>query len=215
MPGAPLKDLESMRAEARNQQGEALLDAAERLLVDSGPEAVSMRRVAELVGASSQVVITHFSNKQGLADALLRRGFDRLRQTLGAVAVTGDALEDLAGCLRAYRAFAVANPALYRVMFGQAVATQPLSEQSAVVARDAFQTLADRVRRSVEEGALSGHDPRATAEVLWAAAHGVVSLETTGFLSRPPRGDATFEALLVTLIRPPAAGPARDAGGPG
>jgi hypothetical protein len=96
-------------------------------------------------------------------------------------------------------------------MFGQAVATQPLSERSAVAARDAFQTLADLVRRSVEDGVLSAHDPRATAEVLWSAAHGVVSLEMTGFLSRPPRGQATFEALLVALLGPPSAGPRRDA----
>jgi AcrR family transcriptional regulator len=81
----PLSDLGSLRAEAKDRQSEALLDAAEQLLTESGPDAVSMRRVADLVGASSQVVITHFTNKQGLADGLLRRGFERLRQAHDAV----------------------------------------------------------------------------------------------------------------------------------
>jgi len=161
-----------------------------------------MRRVAELVGASSQVVITQFTNKQGLADALLQRGYGRLRTALDAVEVTADALDDVAGCLRAYRAFALANPPLYRVMFGQAVAREPLSEASAGAAHHAFEALADVVRRAGEGGQLSAEDPDATAEVLWAAAHGVVSLEIAGLLSRPPRGEVRFEALLSGLLRP-------------
>lgn len=204
LPRRPLTDMESLRAEAKDRQGEALLDAAERLLAESGPEAVSMRRVAELVGASSQVVITRFTNKQGLADALLQRGYDRLRTALDAVAVTADAREDVAECLRAYRAFALANPPLYRVMFGQAVAREPLSDASATAAHHAFEALADVVRRARDQGQLSVEDPDAASEVLWAAAHGVVSLEITGFLSRPRRGEATFEALLEGLLGPVA-----------
>ena len=202
MPGGPLTDVRSLRVEAKDRQGEALLDAAERLLTESGPEAVSMRRVAELVGASSQVVITQFTNKQGLADALLQRGYDRLRTALEALEETSDALDDVARCLRTYRAFALANPPLYRVMFGQAVAREPLSDASARAARHAFDALAEVVRRAGEVGALPAEEPDAAAEVLWAAAHGVVSLEITGFLARPARGEATFEALLDGLLRP-------------
>ena len=70
----------------------ALLDAASRLLVEEGPQALSMRRVAAAAGCSTTVLYTLFGGKEGLADALYREGFARLTAAIQAAAAgTGTA----------------------------------------------------------------------------------------------------------------------------
>ena len=69
-----------------------LLDAASRLLVAEGPQALTMRRVAAAVGCSTTVLYTAFGSKDGLADALFLEGFQRLRRRLEAVPSGGDPL---------------------------------------------------------------------------------------------------------------------------
>ena len=56
-----------------------------------GPNALSMRRIAQLVGCSTTVLYNMFGNKQGLVDELYLRGFDMLRQCIEAVSYPGNA----------------------------------------------------------------------------------------------------------------------------
>jgi hypothetical protein len=102
--------------------------------------------------------------------------------------------------MRAYRTFALENPALYRVMFGQTGGPGAAVGGQCPCGARRVRGPGDVVRRAAADGVLAAEDPETVAEVLWTAAHGVVSLEITGFLSRPPRGEATFEALLATLL---------------
>jgi AcrR family transcriptional regulator len=66
----------------------AILDAAEALMVDEGYAAVTSRRVASLAGVNSALVYYYFDTMDGLFVALFRRGadrsFDRLDQVLSS-----------------------------------------------------------------------------------------------------------------------------------
>src|SRR5687767_7953678 len=86
-----------------------LLDAASRLLVAEGPQALTMRRVADAVGCSTTVLYTAFGSKDSLADALFREGFERLRRRLEAVAPADDPLARLTALAHAYRDSALAS----------------------------------------------------------------------------------------------------------
>ena len=57
---------------------EALLDAAGRLFTERGPEAHSLRAVAEAAGVTPAMVHYYFGDKRGLADALLERALARI-----------------------------------------------------------------------------------------------------------------------------------------
>ena len=58
---------------------ERVLAAAIKVLRDEGPSGLTVRRLAEVVGVSRQVVYTQFGSLGGLIDALYREGFARLR----------------------------------------------------------------------------------------------------------------------------------------
>jgi AcrR family transcriptional regulator len=94
----------------------ALLDAAQRLMLDEGYAAVTTRRVAAEVGVDSAMVPYYFDNLDGLFIALFRRGaersFERLQGALSsAQPLWGfwDLIHDPAGSALTMEFIAVAN----------------------------------------------------------------------------------------------------------
>jgi AcrR family transcriptional regulator len=191
---------------AQRQGQEALrrtvLDAASRLLVTEGPQALTMRRVAGAVGCSTTVLYTSFGSKDGLADALFREGFERLRRRLEAVAAGGDPLARLSALAHAYRESALESRSYYGVMFQQAIPGYRPSAASLAAAGASLEVLTDAVRACMAAGALRAGDPRAVAEVLWAAVHGAVSLELAGHFPDPEVAADRFRTLAAAAATP-------------
>jgi AcrR family transcriptional regulator len=179
-----------------------VLDAASRLLVAEGPQALTMRRVAGAVGCSTTVLYTAFGSKDGLADALFREGFQRLRRRLEAVTPGDDPLARLRALAHAYRESALASRSYYGVMFQQAIPGFRPSAASLAAAGASLEVLTDAVRDCMDAGALRAGDPRAVAEVLWAAVHGAVSLELAGHFPDPEVAADRFRTLTVAAATP-------------
>ena len=97
----------------------ALVEAAERVLVRDGPQALSLRAVAREAGVSPAAPYHHFKDKSDLMNALAEEGFHALGDALKSE-FDGDADHDLATMGLAYVKFARANPAVYRVMYDSA-----------------------------------------------------------------------------------------------
>lgn len=60
----------------------AILDAAERRLVASGPAAIRLQEVAADVGVSHPTVLHHFGSREALVQAVVRRALDALQAGL-------------------------------------------------------------------------------------------------------------------------------------
>lgn len=177
---------------------DALLRAARELLDERGPDALVVRDIAARAGVSPMGVYNRFGAKDGIVDALVEQGFHGLT---AAVSVdVADPLAALAEGLAAYRAFALANPWMYRLMFDRPVAGYVPSEAAMASATASFGRLVDGVRLAVAARALRPGDPCELAQRLWAAAHGAVSLELRGSVFAPDR-DAHYTALVHTLLR--------------
>lgn len=153
----------------------ALLDAAARLLVEEGPAALTTRRLAAEVGASTMAVYTHFEGMDKLRRALAEEGFRRLAERLDEVEESDDPVADVMVMGLAYLTNALAHPNLYRFMF----ADKP--EEGLEIGLATFQRLIDGVARSVKAGRFKG-EPEEMARQLWVMTHGIVSLEITGGL---------------------------------
>jgi AcrR family transcriptional regulator len=144
-----------------------------------------------------------FGGKEGLAEALYREGFERLRRRLEAVADDDDdPLARLGALAHAYRANALAERAYYGVMFQQAIPGFQPSAASLTAAGASLEVLARAVRAAMDEGALRAGDPQPVAEVLWAAVHGVVSLELAGHFPGPGAAADRFQTLTSAAILP-------------
>ena len=143
-------------------------------------------------------VYSRFGGKDGLLEAVFVQGFERLHAQISA-ASGPDALARLRnGCL-AYRAFAVAHPHHYDLMFGQMLQLE-LAPESLERAEQTFSQLVARVADAMAAGLLAPGDDVDVAQQVWNALHGGVSLELVGvsFSSDPER---TFAAMIDGLLR--------------
>lgn len=184
----------------------SVLDAAEQLLRAEGPHGLSLRRIAELAGTSTQAVYTQFGGKAGLADALYREGYRRLDERLAGVDTELDPLDRVRALSEAYRANALEHPHLYEVMTGRPVPEYDPPLASRRRARRTLQPVIDALAEAVARGELVG-DPREIARRMWAAGHGFVSLVIHG-LDTGRDAEDRYRALTETLItghRPPGA----------
>lgn len=179
---------ELAQSRGREELRATLLDAASRLLAAEGPAALTMRRIATEVGCSTTVLYTMFGGKDGLAEALYLEGFGRFRRRLESVSAAADPLTHLYDLARAYRANALAERNYYGVMFEQAIPGFTPSPEALRGAKASFDILVDAVRGCVEAGVFARGDAQEIAEVLWASAHGAVSLELAGHLDDDPSG---------------------------
>jgi AcrR family transcriptional regulator len=123
------------------------------------------------------LVYSRLGGKPGIIDALYIEGFERLAAEMRATRSTADPVADLRRCAARYRKFARENPTYYAVMFERAIADFEPSLAAKAVALGTLDVLADRVQRAIDAERFPRQDARQLAACLWAANHGVVSLE--------------------------------------
>ena len=172
---------------------EALLDAAEALLAASGPDAVSVRAVADEIGVSTRAVYSVFGSKPGLMGALAARGFHRLAALVNALPVTDDPLADLiAAGPQGFRVFALERPHLFRITF-DAISEALYSQAETYPALfESYRALASRFTRAIDAGRLP---PRPVVELVFMYHSLCCGLASNELSSQPPPVGANFWKL--------------------
>ena len=185
---------------------DALLRAASTLLAKEGPAALTVRRIAAEAGVSTMGVYSRFGGKDGVVDALLREGFDDLSAAMDAVRPDRrSAGRPAAAAARPTASSGSATrPATGSCSRAPCPASSP-SAESIDVGRRRRSTRARRAAcgRCIDAGLLAGGDPRQEiACSLWAASHGLISLELCG---RKPEavlaGDDPYDRTMAAMIR--------------
>ena len=179
-----------------------LLTAAEALLAEGGPEALSVRRLADAAGTTSRAIYSVFGAKDGLMRALFREAFLALSADLDALPLTEDPVADLvAAGAGGFRLWARARPDLFRLVFeGGAKPLGPLPSEAGV---EAFGRLVARVARCVEAGLIAPGREAEVALSFHALCEGMASLEARGRFPLTPAHDPTaaWESALRALVR--------------
>jgi len=192
-----------MRAPARtrNPRGsgtrlrDEIVDAAIALVDETNdPAALTLRGIARRAGITAPSIYPHFADLAAVITAALATSFDELRDAVQA------ALDDqddpgpaLIAAGRAYVRFAWEHSARYQLMFAasgyapDAVATFALVEGA--------------IRDCVAAGVSASDDPHTDTWLLWAALHGVATLEKPGRTDYLRLGPLDRPAMLETLIR--------------
>lgn len=96
---------------------EKIADAARRLLDEEGAEGVTMRRVASAVGLTPMALYRHYSNRDGLLNALADAGFAELSEKLASLRLKGGINRQLRKILDVFLDHAFDNPRLFELMF--------------------------------------------------------------------------------------------------
>jgi len=180
----------------------ALLDAAEALVAAGGPDAVSVRAVADAVGTSTRAVYSLFASKDGLLAALAQRAYELLTAAITRLPETDDPAADLVeAALTVFRPMAIEHPSLFRLAFLKAVPTLPLTSGTREASTVAFGLLCERFERLQAAGQLgAGRDVRGSAAVFNALCEGLATTElrVTGLLGPDPA--AAWRDAFATLV---------------
>jgi len=162
-----------------------IVAAARELLEDGGPDAVTMRAIADKLGIQAPSLYKHFPDKDALEAAIVAAAFVEQAEVFAA---TRRSHSPLAALSRAYRTWAVAHRHLYLLM-----TSRPLER--------------DRLPEGLEAAAAAplleacgGDADRARAA--WAFAHGMTSLELAGRFPADADLDAAWHSGIRALQSP-------------
>jgi AcrR family transcriptional regulator len=211
---APAFDYQHARAEGDAVVRRGLLEAALRLLADEGPQALTLRTLAQRANCSTKVVYTLFGGKNGLSEGLKVEGFAQLRFAVERERRRHrDPVRALLPVMLSYRAFALAHRALFGVMFCNALPDHVPTDFSRQQARLALGAVESAVADACAALGAGPADAREAAVRLWAAVHGPVTLELEGITPFDAQGErlarlAVADVLAgLGLIHPPTANP--------
>ncbi len=199
---------------ASSELRDRFVAAALEILQADGAAELTVRRVAEVAGSSTMGIYTCFGGRAGMLDAVYSRGFDLLRAELVAAqagsARSRSSTEGILALARAYREFALANPALYALMFERPLPHfDPPPSLRFHALETTFRLLVDAVDAAAERGVIATPDPARAAYLMWTAIHGMVSIELTHavrsalpgwFLDNPEAGERVLVEGLACLL---------------
>ena len=175
----------------------ALVDAGLILLADRNADDLSLRELAREVGVSATAVYRHFPDKHALMSALAADGLRQLSVAQHAASdAAGGGPRGFNATGRAYVRFALANPALFRLIFSHPSRAGKLSHGDDDVP-DAMAFL----RANAVALAATGVDPVAIALHGWSVAHGLAMLMLDG---QVPVDESTIDAVIDRELGQPA-----------
>jgi AcrR family transcriptional regulator len=191
----------------------ALLTAAERLVAAGGPDALSVRAVAEEVGTTTRAVYSVFGSKEGLITALAQRAFELIAAGLDDLAETKDPVADLIETgVTVFRGFVLEHPSLYRIAFQRIVPGLSVGPDLEAARERTFPRLQAKVQRLADAGLLKGKSVRDAAVEFNALCEGLANSELRGqVLPILPQGREAqaWREALATLVRGFGSSPAR------
>jgi len=163
---------------------EKILRAAHKLFDREGADAVSMRRVAELVGITPMAIYRHFPNREALLKRLSDDSFNTVAHEWEVRATHPDILERLLALLEPYLNYALEHPHLFDHAFSvRRDDARRFPEDFHARQSPTLNVVADAVAEGMRLGVLKQDDPWDVAMSLWAHAHGLVALYRAGRFS--------------------------------
>lgn len=162
--------------------------AARELLETEGIGALSMRNIAAQLGIRAASLYEHFSDKRAVENAIIASGmYDQGDYIAARLAESTGECDRIAVIARAYREFALAHAALYKLIMSRDL------DRSAPDVAAAELYAGSTIRAEVG-------DHREFSLSLWAFSHGMVDLELS---DRFPPGfdiDAVWASGIQSLV---------------
>lgn len=168
--------LETLTSQRADTVRAAVKSAALNQLRAGGPAAVALNAIARELGVSGPALYRYFKNRDALLTALIKDAYDDLHDALAGA-------DDL---VRAYRAWALAQPHRYRLLFSAPFPGYDAHQPELVAA----------AQRSMD--LLLRHEPDPQRAVTtWSRMHGHVSLEIEGNFASMGLDPEALYALTV------------------
>jgi AcrR family transcriptional regulator len=184
----------------------ALRAAAERLVADGGPAALSVRAVAAEAGTTTRAVYSLFGSKEGLVvDALAQSAFEFLADGVDKLVETDDPVADLVAVgVPVFRTLVLEHPALYRIAFQRIVPGLRAGPEVTAARALAHTRLHAKIQRVEDAGLLGAKTVVEAAVEFNAMLEGLANAELRGStlpILSPGSEERTWRDALTTVVR--------------
>jgi AcrR family transcriptional regulator len=200
---------EIRRERERIEMAERIMDVAREMFVRDGYEAVTLRKIAQVIEYSPAVIYQYFRDKQALVKAIIQKDQQDLHAHILTCMQMEDPRERLVEMARRYAYWGITHPNHYMLLLtpptGWTEHKDELREHEPIpLDQEALVILYETVKDAIQRGVLKEKyaDPSFVAATLWAGIHGVIMLEITmnsndwACIGNP---EITFENRFATL----------------
>ncbi|MFW6313125.1 MAG: TetR/AcrR family transcriptional regulator [Spirochaetota bacterium] len=164
------------RSEAEQRElRDRILAAAEAILVEKGPDKLSVRGIARRISYAPASLYYYFPDKDSIITAILARGAQRIGEAITrAIEAASDPLDGVRRAFRAYVDLSLERPALARLVY-LAKRPGPTNLREGASGRNPnLVRLAELAREAQREGTVGDIDVDLVVRSLWTAAQGLV-----------------------------------------
>ena len=158
----------------RDRTKKEILDAALTIVNNESWQALSMRKIAEIIEYTAPVIYEHFKNKEDILMELSKKGYQKLTHLMeNAQKKQTDIPKKIEELWLAYWDFAFTDTELYKLMFGVNTACCNMQFADSEYPRELFQTI---LASSENYRHLSIEQIKAKYYSYWAMVHGHIAI---------------------------------------
>jgi AcrR family transcriptional regulator len=182
-----------------NHTADRIARVALAILEKKGPQAVSMRRVAQAVGITPMAIYHHFPNRESLLNTITDREFAKLLSHIQAHPLNGTLENRIAAVMEGYVDYAFTQPRVFDYVFSRVRPNARKFPQDFRARRSpTLNPIADMLAGEMQKGLLKKDDVWEVAFALWAHVHGYIMLYRGG---RIDLSEKEFRKLLHRSLR--------------
>jgi AcrR family transcriptional regulator len=177
-----------------------ILDAALQIVKEEGWQALSMRKIADVIEYTAPIIYEYFSNKEAILLELTRKGYLLLARDLKEAKASHDTpARQLEAMWFAYWNFAFANKELYQGMFGlqtnccDLVNTLPEAD----IPYDLFSELIGEMMNITD---LESEEVCTKYYTFWSVVHGLISINILSRGSSPEVNRIVLQTAITGII---------------
>lgn len=169
----------SRRDRRHRDTREEILGVARELLLEVGPEAISLRQVARRADFSPAALYNYFSNRDELIASLFVESFKKLDDYLERVPSDLPLRARLVELGMAYLDFGRENPMDLRCVLVATSLEVPASSEAMELGLGAVRIIGGTIQEGIDQGLFAPDQSLTAAELaygIWALVHGLVSV---------------------------------------
>lgn len=169
----------------KEHRQQAIIDAAEQVILSSGFEAATMDEIAEKAELSKGTLYLYFKNKTALYLAICARGSEKLNLQFSKV-LTMDkpGIELIRKLGETYLNFVKDNPIYFNAFsYYESIQDQDflsknrMAQQCEISSREAMTFITRTLQIGMQDGSIdNSYDPKELAVMIWASSRGIVQV---------------------------------------
>lgn len=192
----------SLAERTKEMQRSVILEVAARLFTEEGPNAVSMRRIAQASKTSTTVLYNLFGNKKGVIKALFMEGYTTFQKMVQGMEPAANPMQFLLEICERLWDFSRQHPHFYRITHGTVFPGFLPCDIKQELPQPRPQDLVEKAISMLQgEGLFSGAATNDVLVLLYSTAVGLINANINGLFPEAALDRARFRALIARSLQ--------------